>query len=149
MSAVRPTAEQLYGSWKLISNTLEDAEGKLRHPLGEHPKGYLTLTPEGRFTAILAAGNRKPGQSLDELAALQRSHIAYTGQFTLEPDPANPAGLLLRNRVEIAWNEAWAGTEQVRYLSLDGNILTITASPQLSAFGEKIRRATIIWEKSR
>ena len=58
-SQARLTAEQLYGTWKLLSNTLEDADGQIRHPLGEHPKGYLTLTPQGRFTAILAAEERK------------------------------------------------------------------------------------------
>jgi hypothetical protein len=145
---MRPTPEALYGTWKLISNTLEDMDGKIRYPLGERPKGYLTLTPDNRFVAILAADQRKTGQSIDELAALQRSFIGYTGRFTLEPNPADLDGLILKNRVEVAWNEAWAGTEQIRYLSLAGKILTITASPQVSAFGDKIRRATIVWERS-
>lgn len=145
---MRPTPEALYGTWKLLSNTLEDMDGKIRHPLGEKPRGYLTLTPDNRFVAILAAEERKPGQSIEELAALQRSFIAYTGRFTLEPNPSDPDGLILKNRVEVAWNEIWAGSEQIRYLSLAGNILTITASPQVSAFGEKIRRATIIWERA-
>lgn len=147
-NAGRPAPEQLYGTWKLIGNTLEDMAGKIRHPLGAKPRGYLTLTPEGRFVAILAAEQREAGQSAEALIALQRSFMAYTGRFTIEPDPGNPAGWLLRNQVEIAWNESWAGTEQIRHLALEGDILTITATPEISAFGDKIRRATIVWERS-
>ena len=148
MSATRPPREQLLGTWKLISNSLVDLEGNTRHPLGDKPRGYLTLTPEGRFVAILAAGTRQAGQSEAELAALQRSFVGYTGRFTLEPSQDDPTGWTLRNRVEVAWNEAWVGTEQIRYLSLDGDILTITARPERSAFGDKIRQATIVWQRS-
>jgi hypothetical protein len=148
VSATRPAPEQLLGTWKLISNSLVDLDGNTRHPLGDKPQGYLTLTAEGRFVAILAGGTRKAGQSDAELAALQRSFVSYTGRFTLEPNTDDPTGWILRNRVEVAWNEAWVGTEQIRYLSLDGDILTITARPERSAFGDKIRLATIIWRRS-
>lgn len=149
MSRERPEPAQLLGTWKLVSNTLLDMNGSTRHPLGEKPRGYLTLTPEGRFVAILAAETRKAGQSNEELAALQRSFVGYTGRFTLEPNPSDPSGWTLRNRVEVAWNEAWVGTEQVRHLSLDGDILTITARPEIGAFGDKVQLATIIWHRSR
>ncbi len=149
MSDGRPTPAQLYGTWKLVSNTLLDLEGKTLHPLGEKPRGYLTLTPEGRFVAILAGETRKAGDSVAELAALQRSFVGYTGRFTLEPNPDDPQGLTLRNRVEVAWNEAWVGTEQIRYLSLQGDVLTITARPEIGAFGTKVKLATIIWQRSR
>jgi len=148
MSATRPPREQLLGTWKLLSNTLVDLDGNTRHPLGDKPRGYLTLTPEGRFVAILAAGTRKAGPTEAELAALQRSFVGYTGRFTLEPTADDPSGWTLRNRVEVAWNEAWVGTEQIRYLSLDGDTLTITARPEVSAFGDKIRQATIVWQRS-
>lgn len=148
MTGTRPEPQQLLGTWKLISNSFVDLDGNTRYPLGDKPRGYLTLTAGGRFVAILSGAIRKAGQSDVELAALQRSFVGYTGRFTLEPNPDDPAGWALRNRVEVAWNEAWVGTEQIRYLSLDGDILTITARPERSAFGDKIRLATIIWQRS-
>jgi hypothetical protein len=140
--------EDVIGTWKLVSNTFEDLEGKVHHPLGERPQGYLILSPEGRFTAILARSDRKPGDDVESLAALQRSMVAYTGRFTTEPNPHDPDGLTVRNKVEIAWNEIWVGTEQLRFVSLQGDTLTITAMPEIGAFGTKIRKATIIWTRS-
>jgi hypothetical protein len=141
--------EDVFGTWALISNTVEDMEGKIHNPLGPNPKGFLMLTPDGRFTAILTASDRKAGDTTEAAAALQRSMTAYTGRYTTEPNLKDPDGLTVRNKVDIAWNESWVGSEQVRHLSLKGDVLTITAHPEIAPQGGKIRQATIIWKRSR
>ena len=48
--------------------------------------------------------------------------IAYAGTYTVEADK-------VIHHVDISWNEARTGTDQIRFFELDGNILTITTPP--------------------
>jgi hypothetical protein len=49
--------------------------------------------------------------------------------------------------VDISWNEAWTGTDQVRFYKLDGNILTITTAPNKSPIDGREGRGVLVWEK--
>jgi hypothetical protein len=51
------------------------------------------------------------------------------------------------HHVDISWNEAWTGTDQVRFFKIDGNIITITAAPNKSPMDGREGRAVIVWEK--
>ena len=33
------------------------------------------------------------------------------------------------HRIDASWNEAWTGTDQVRFYKLDGDRLTISSAP--------------------
>ena len=49
-SAAADENEKLFGVWKLVSLTYEDAQtGEQRLYFGQHPKGYLILLPNGRI----------------------------------------------------------------------------------------------------
>jgi Lipocalin-like domain len=51
------------------------------------------------------------------------------------------------HHVDISWNEAWTGTDQVRFFKLDGNILTITTAPNKSPVDGRDGRTVLVWEK--
>ena len=115
----------LTGVWKLTSFVLESIESKERRNVyGERPTGYLVITPE-RFTAIITAEGRKAPQTDEDRVLNFRNMYAYTGLYRVE-------GNQLTTKVDVAWNEAWKGTEQVRFFRLQGDKLFIEAAPTTS-----------------
>jgi hypothetical protein len=108
---------------------------------GEHPNGYLVVTPGGRWIVIQTAEGR--GIAKDDVgrAAAFRSMLAYSGTCRVE-------GNQITIKVDIGWDESWIGTEQVRLFKIDGDKLHIEAMPQPYAnFGGKIMRGVLVWER--
>ena len=54
----------------------------------------------------------------EKLAALFRTIVAYTGRYRVEDDR-------FITKVDASWNEAWTGTEQERFYTLDGDKLEV------------------------
>lgn len=139
-------AEQpaLVGVWKLTSFAVESIESKERRNVyGEKPTGYLVITPE-RFTAIITGEGRKPPQTDEDRLSNFRNMLAYTGPYRIE-------GNQLTTMVDVAWNESWTGTEQVRFFRLQGDRLFIESAPVTSVNYPELGRIRGIleWERSR
>jgi hypothetical protein len=134
--------EALVGTWKLVSCFMEDVETKEQKPVwGEHPNGYIVLTSEGRRIVVQTAEGRKTPQSDEERAVAFRSMLAYSGKYRTE-------GNKIVIKVDIAADESWNGTEQVRYFRHEGDRLHIEAAPQPYAnFGGKVMRGILIWAR--
>ena len=117
-------AERIVGTWKLVAVTYEDAQTKERTPvLGEHPRGYQIATPEGRWLALVTADKRPVPKTDEERAQALKSMIAYSGRYRVEDNK-------VITKVEVAWNEAWVGGEQVRFLRFEGDdVLNIESPP--------------------
>ena len=114
----------LLGTWKLKSFVRQDvATGERRPALGEHPEGYLGYSPDGRMCALFVAGGRVApagDQPTDaERVQLHKSMLAYAGTYTI-------AGDKVVHHIDIAWNNARLGSDQVRFFKLDGDRLTLT-----------------------
>ena len=114
----------LLGTWKLKSFVREDvATGERRPALGEHPEGYLGYGVDGRMYALFVAGGRvvpAGDQPTDaERVQLHKSMIAYAGSYTI-------AGDRVIHHIDIAWNNARLGSDQVRFFKLEGERLTLT-----------------------
>ena len=123
MPAAADDREKLLGNWKLVTFYTEDVQTKQRNNVyGERPSGYIGFTPAGRFFGFVTADGRKPPNSVDEQAAAFRSIIAYTGKFRVEGDK-------FVTKVDVAWNEAWVGTEQARFWRLEGDKLHLISAP--------------------
>ena len=149
--AARPAAaddesdrKNIVGVWRLVSVVYEDAQTKERTPvLGEHPKGRQIATAEGHWLALVTADGRKAPQTDEERAQALRTMIAYTGRYRVE-------GGKVITAVEAAWNEAWVGSEQVRFIRFEGDRLLIesppTPHPNLAG---KVVRVIVIWERDR
>src|SRR5262245_1560536 len=121
-----------------------DSNWREVHQMGEHPIGYLGYSADGRMYATITADNRTKPRDADptdeQRAKLHQTMTAYAGTYTLLP------GKVIHH-VDISWNEAWTGTDQVRFFKLDGNILTITAAPNKSPMDGREDRTVLVWEK--
>ena len=130
----------LIGAWKLVSCLMEDVETKERKPLwGDRPNGCIIVTKDGQWTAIQTAEGRKAPKTDEDRAAAFRSMLAYSGKYRTE-------GNKIIINVDIAWDETWTGSEQVRYYRIDGDKLYIELAPQPFAnFGGKTMRGILVW----
>ena len=123
VSSVQPAqtinSPTVHGSWQLLSYCVEEqSNGNTFAPMGDHPSGYVIFTPEGRLSFMLSAEGRQPGASAEERSSLLSNMIAYTGLYRLEGDR-------WITQVDVAWNPEWVGTEQTRFFSIDGDLLTV------------------------
>ena len=143
-SAFGQDPERILGTWKLESVYIEFQDsGERKTPFGTNPNGYIVFTPEGRMMALITPESRKAPQTDAERAEAFKSMYAYSGIYRLEGDR-------FITKVDTAWNEAWAGTDQVRYYRFEGEKLIVTsawaASPNFD--GRRIR-GILTWEKSK
>ena len=133
------------GTWKLKSWVREvTATGEKINQMGERPNGYLSYSVDGRMYAIITADNRiKPLEANptdEQRVKLHQTMTAYAGTYTLQADK-------VIHHADISWNEAWTGTDQVRFFKLDGNILTITTAPNKSPMDGREGQTVLVWEK--
>ena len=122
-------AEQLLGTWKLVSATAVDAQGRpLKPPYGPEPMGRLALTGAGRMMAVLCDGRT----SMPE--GEKRVYSSYCGNYRVEADT-------LTTTVDAAAVVERIGSKQVRKLELrDGRLVLI---PPRRADGEQ---RELVWE---
>ena len=112
----------LVGTYRLVSFALE-IDGVPGHgPVGPDPRGTLVITPK-HYTYTYIGSGRKFGTSTEARAALHDTSASVAGRYAVEGDR-------LVVDVEVAWNELWNGTRQVRHIARSGNRLTLTSPPQ-------------------
>jgi hypothetical protein len=142
--AAQAQQTELIGVWKLTAFVFESVQSQeRRYVYGEKPAGYLIITPE-RFTAIITGEGRRPPQTDEDRLFSFRNMVAYTGLYTID-------GNRLTTRVEVAWNEALKGTDQVRFYRLQGDKLFIESAPAPSANYPEMGpvRGILEWERSK
>ena len=137
--------DRIVGTWKLVSVMYEDAATKERTPvLGAHPRGFQIATPEGRWIAVVTADGRPVPKTDEEHAKALRSMIAYSGRYRVED------GKVI-TKVEVAWNEAWVGGEQVRFLRFEGDDLLHIESPPMPHpnVNDRVVRVIVTWARDK
>jgi len=134
--------QKIVGTWKLVSVVYEDQETKALTPvLGEHPRGRQIATADGRWLALVTAEGRPVPKTDEERAQALRSMIAYTGRYRVE-------GGKVVTKVEAAWNEAWVGGEQTRFIRFEGDRLFIESPPMPHPnVNNKTVRVIVIWDR--
>jgi hypothetical protein len=123
----------------------EDAQTKELTPvLGEHPRGYQIATPEGRWLALVTADGRPVPKTDEDRAKALRTMIAYSGRYRVED------GKVI-TKVEVAWNEAWVGGEQVRFLRFEGDDVLHIESPPMPHpnVNDKMVRVIVTWQRDK
>jgi hypothetical protein len=133
------------GTWRLQSYVREVlATGERYNQFGEDPDGYIGYSPDGRMYAIFTRKDRiTPADAVpteEEGVELLGTMVAYAGTFTLEAEKVT-------HHIDISWNQAWTGTDQVRFYNLDGDMLSITTAPYKSYFDGKEGRSILVWTK--
>ena len=136
--------QKIVGTWKLVSVVYEDQETKALTPvLGEHPRGRQIATADGRWLALVTAEGRPVPKTDEERAQALRSMIAYTGRFRVE-------GGKVVTKVEAAWNEAWVGGEQTRFIRFEGDRLFIESPPMPHPNqNNRVVRVIVIWDREK
>jgi hypothetical protein len=76
----------------------------------------------------------------EERIKLYGTMISYAGTYTVEAEK-------VIHHVDISWNQAWRGTDQVRFYKLEGNTLTITSAPAPNPTDGRQGRSILVWEK--
>jgi len=121
-------ANQLAGTWKVVSLITNFDGGDAVEPFGSNPKGRLVLTPEGQWIIILTRADRGPATNLEDKAALLDSMLGYSGKYSVE-------GNRMTIRVDMSWNEIYSGANQnqTRFFKVEGDKLIIRSPEIVSA----------------
>jgi hypothetical protein len=139
-------ASAVIGTWKLESYVREVlATGERYNQFGENPEGYLGYAPDGRMYAIFVRRDRVvPADAVptkEESVKLLGTMVGYAGTYTLDANK-------VVHHIEVSWNQAWTGTDQVRFYELNGDVLTITTAPYRSYHDGREGRSILVWRKS-
>ena len=133
----------LVGSWKLVSYVSEElATGKKIALLGEHPKGYIIYTPQGRMMVLFVHETRSPPKGEEDRIDLHKNMVSYSGRYTVE-------GEKVVHHLDVSWNESWTGTDQVRFFKLEGDRLIIRTAPQKNAITGMENIGVAVWQRER
>ena len=144
---VRPLSRDLIlGSWRMTSWVTRDvATGERQDALGQNPRGSVVYAPE-RVTFLIVKNNRAPPEQLppsdEEKIALFDTMFAYSGSYTVESDR-------VVHHVDLSWNEAWSGTDQVRFCKVDEQTLTYASTPAKNPFDGREVVHEVTYERER
>jgi hypothetical protein len=125
------TKEKLIGPWRLVSFKAT-AGDKVSYPLGEHPGGYIEITPTRYWVMLIDPTRKAPAAATltdAEAISLMKSQVAYTGKYDVDP-AQTPDGIKITIHVDAASNQALTGTNRVLYARVDGNKMSVK-SPTL------------------
>jgi hypothetical protein len=93
---------------------------------------------------IIVGGNRTAPKDVvptdREMIALYNSTLAYAGTYTID-------GNQVVHHIDASWNQAWTGTQQIRFFKVDGGTLTLTSAPGRRGFDGRIGASTVVWER--
>ena len=119
------------GVWQVVDYFASDpATGAVTHPFGEKPIGSAIYTAKGHMSVLVAGSHRVPSTGTGAKRASERAELfdglyAYAGTYTVK-------GNAVTIHVESAWQPDWVGTEKVRTLKLDHDVLSIVTAPMTS-----------------
>jgi hypothetical protein len=123
----------VFGTWRLVRAVARDGVGKeLPAPYGGHPSGRVMLGADGRMMAVTCDGRREiPGGG-------RREYSSYCGNYTFD-------GKLLVTRVDAASDPSRIGSDQVRDVRFEGNLMVLR--PPARAYGGAAEQRELFWEK--
>ena len=136
--------ERILGVWNLEAFEVEFQDtGERKRPFGAKPNGYIIFTAEGRMMALLTAEGRQIPRTDAERVAAFRSMYAYSGTYQLEGDRWT-------TKVDTSWNEAWTGTDQLRFCRFEGEKLVVTTPWGVPVdFEGRQTRGILTWVKEK
>ena len=103
----------IVGTWRLVRAEAFDANGTPQPaPLGGVPLGRLMLTSRGRMMAMIGDGRPEVG------AGQVREYNTYAGTYTFD-------GTRLITRVDSCSNPTYMGTEQMREVGTEGELMVL------------------------
>jgi hypothetical protein len=134
----------LAGVWKLKSYSRRYLDtGEIRNDM--LPDAYIIYTPGGYMMSITVEENRQaPASAIltdDECIRLFRTIVsAYAGTY-------KASSTEVTHHVELSWNEAWTGTDQVRRYAMEADTLTLETTPRAAGTDSRQFINTLTWER--
>ncbi len=132
----------IVGTWRLQTYTRRVSGNKVSYPFGQHPRGYITYTPEGIMVTTVMPERRARGEvqhddladpiavrswlSVRRIKRLVRyvlaatRYISYSGRYTITEHT-------IIHHVEVSQMPGLIHTDQERTYELQGNRLVLTA----------------------
>ncbi len=139
--------KSVIGTWRLFSWVSEDSEtGKISNVFGEKPNGYLIYTLGGRMTVNLSADGRELlsgdrfSTPAEERALAFSTNVAYSGTYNITLE-----GIM--HRVEVATFQNWVGTEQFRYVIVEGDMMNVKTPPIKGPPDGKTKVMTLVFKR--
>jgi Lipocalin-like domain len=121
------------GTWKLIKATARDAAGNaLPSPYGPEAMGRVVFTGEGRMMSVVCDGRAELP------AGCRREYSSYCGNYTFD-------GERLVTRVDAASDPSRIGTDQIRGVRFDGDLMILLPPPR--GTGGAAEHREITWER--
>jgi hypothetical protein len=146
--APRSLKEQFFGTWKLLSWKIEEANGELiDSPLGPDPLGWIMYQP-GEYMSVALMRPDRPKfvsdnlveASPEEVETAFGGYISYFGSYEV-----NERERFVIHRLQLSWFPNLVGTEQKRFFEFAGNRLMLK-TPPLTLLGEtQVHR--LIWQR--
>jgi hypothetical protein len=142
-----PLAERVVGTWTLVSYEARYPDGRVVPIYGPSPVGRLIYDGRGRMSVHIADPRRPRFASPDRLLATDAEvraafdgYFGYFGTYSVD----DKAGTMTHH-VEGAAFPNYAGTDQTRQLTVEGDRLEL-ATPPIDRAGE---RATfhVVWRR--
>jgi len=134
--------ERLFGTWRLVSVSSTTSKGEPNDsPYGLDPVGFLTYGTDGRVTALISYGGRKPlsvGASTEEQAEAFKTFLAYTGQFRLVDDKVH-------HHIEMSSIQNYVGRDLVRSVRFEGDRIVLVTPP--TSVSGKLQTLELLWER--
>src|SRR5579863_150877 len=139
---LRNTNETLIGTWRLISAASTTSAGERSEtPYGQKPTGLLNYSDDGRVTAMISYGGRKPlsvGARAEEQAEAFKTFLAYAGRYALSGDKVT-------HYIEISSIQNYVNKELVRSITFrDDQIILVTPPTPVNG---KVQTVELVWQR--
>jgi len=136
-----PSERSLVGTWKLVSASSSADKAVF----GQNPTGFLTYTPDGHMSALVANDGRKPFSDddvfsvpVEERARAFSTFTAYAGRYTF-------TGHQVIHHVQVASIQNWVNTDLTRDVTFEGNRIILRTPPMKS--GGVLQTFELVWER--
>ncbi len=133
---------KLVGTWKLVSvSSTTKAGDRDDAPYDLNPVGFLTYSVDGRVTAMISYGGRKPlsvRAATEEQAEAFKTFLAYAGCYTFSGDK-------VIHHIEISSIQNYVGKDLVRSVKFEGDRITLITPP--TPVNGKNQTIELIWQR--
>lgn len=140
------TAEDLIGTWRLVSFELVSDQSETIYPFGADARGYITYTADGYVFVAMMGAHRTPfsggdqlGGTAEEKVAASDTFLGYCGRYVLRGDR-------IEHDIEISSFPNWCGERHERDLDNPGGQLCLSTPPMKVRSAEYVAR--MIWERA-
>lgn len=136
--------EDISGTYKLVvdQRKIVDTGEVVEMP---NPQGYIMYDKVGRMMVVIVRHPRPRPESSEKFTDQERIDLhktmsAYGGTYKFD-------GKTVEHSVDIAWNQVWVGSKQLRNVTREGDRLILTTPQYRFANDGKMSVNVLVWEK--